>query len=149
MKITRRQIRRILKEALADVVSINARVRALVSPSAHYTVADILTDIRGLRNVITVTQKGPGIPAGGEKEFLNLKIKFENEIDVDIPTLKVQIERIPGVDLTRILSVDNIPYTMKMAKTDYEQARSKAGHTLSKERASGSESDISITRFED
>tara|TARA_Y100000590_G_scaffold276914_1_gene310907 strand:+ start:2286 stop:2738 length:453 start_codon:yes stop_codon:yes gene_type:complete len=103
------------------------RVRIDIGSSSDPTHEDILTTLRGLPSVITVNQEGPLQPGPSGKQWANLVIKFENTPGVDVKTLGLQIERLPTVDMTRIVSVDGTPWDIELGKKDFDIARSKIG----------------------
>ncbi len=130
MKITRSQIKRIIKEAGYDS-SENLQVIGLdvitnTGPGTDFDMEDILIDIRGLNGVITVNQNSEteslGFNTGMEKR--NITAKFDNSAYVDIPTLGADIKGVPGVQRVQILTVDGAPYNKKQAQADYDLARS-------------------------
>ena len=130
-------MKNLIIEKSEDVVDIELEMIADTREASNYFIADILTDIRGLRNVITTTQMSPGIHLNSGAEKYKLKIKFENDISVDLPTLIVQINSLPGVKRSKILSVDGRKYNQLQGKADYQTARSKKSIEHERERKTG------------
>ena len=130
MRITRNQIKRIIKEVKGDSSEllnvIQFKVITNTGPGTDYDMEDILIDIRGLNGVITVSQNEEtsslGFTTGMERRLLN--VKFDNSPYVDIPTLKVDVELVPGVQEAEILTVDGAPFSREQAQADYDMARS-------------------------
>lgn len=102
MKITKRQlrgtIRRILKEAAADVVSLGLRIKI----RDDISIEDVYTDIRGLMNVITVRQEGQFQDIPGPYRYVNIFVTFEDDSDRDVYNLKKDIDALDGVSNTTI-----------------------------------------------
>jgi len=115
-----------LFETKDDVQQLAVKMRVDIS-SGPTDLQDILTTLRGLPNIITVSQQGSLSPAGPSKEWLKALVKFENTISVDLITLKDQIEKLPTVDLVSFKAVDGVPYSLAAAQKDFDVARSKRG----------------------
>ncbi len=130
MKITKRQLRRIIKEVEGDsseqLQVITFKIITNTGPGTDFDMEDILIDIRGLNGVITVSQNSEteslGYNTGMEKRFITAK--FDNSPYVDIPTLKVDIELVPGVQEVELLTVDGDIFSKEQAQKDYNIARS-------------------------
>ena len=91
-----------LNEAYVDIIDIEIRIR--VRLNQQITFQDILTKIRGLLNVVTVTQVGILHPAPEGKKVANLNVRFEDEGDLDKDEFYAQIKSIAGVDMVKIIS---------------------------------------------
>jgi hypothetical protein len=102
----RRVIRRSLREGFDEIRDIGVRLRVKVAKPTDPTVSDILTDVRGVNKVITVTQEGPMRPAEDGKSWLNLAVGFVDDEDYDLPDLIRDIRSINGVDMVRIWEMD-------------------------------------------
>ena len=102
MKILKRQlrgtIRRILKEAAVDVVSLGLRIKI----RDDISIEDVYTDIRGLMNVITVRQEGQFQDIPGPYRYINIFVTFEDDSDRDVYNLKKDIDALEGVSNTII-----------------------------------------------
>ena len=96
----------ILRESYKDIVKLEVRIRVKIKKPSDPTLQDILTNIRGIRNVITVRQEGKLLPAAQGRQMVNLLIGFEDDEDMDVPGLKKRIWGIPGIDMTFIKSYD-------------------------------------------
>ncbi len=137
MKITKRQLRRIIREAYEDIQAIIMRVRVDVDSPDDPSLQDILTTLRGLPNVITVQQDQALEPAPDGKQMAALIVKFENAPAVDIPTLRNQIEALPTVDMVTIMTVDDREFNEEEGQKDFTRARSTKAHTFQKQRRLG------------
>lgn len=102
----RRAIRRVLHEGFDDIRAIEVRMRIKVSKPTDPTVSDVLTDVRGVPNVITVTQLGPMGPAPDGKNWIELEVGFVDDDEYDVPDLIRDIRAISGVDMVRIRELD-------------------------------------------
>ena len=130
MKITKRQIRKIIKEVEGDsselLQVIAFKIITNTGPGTDFDMEDILIDIRGLNGVITVSQNSEteslGYNTGMERRFITAK--FDNSPYVDIPTLKVDMELVPGVQEVEVLTVDGDIFSKEQAQKDYNTARS-------------------------
>ncbi len=71
---------------------------------------DVLTDLRGIKNVITVRQLGTSQPAPDGKVWLNLDLGFEDDETFDVPDLERETLQIQGVDMVRIVSYNDKPW---------------------------------------
>lgn len=94
-------VRHILRESLEDVVDIEMKIRL---KSSTRSIADVLTDLRGLKNVITVSQTGEALDAEDGKVRLALKIRFEDDAGMSLDDLESEIMTIPEVDLITVMS---------------------------------------------
>jgi hypothetical protein len=102
----RRVIRRALREGFDDIRDVGVRLRVKVSGPKDPTVPDILTDVRGVNKVITVSQEGPMEPAEDGKNWLNLVIGFVDDESYDLPDLLRDLRALDGVDMARIWEID-------------------------------------------
>ena len=100
--LIRKSIRRALNEEFADITPIVVRLRIRIAAPSDPGVLDILTSIRGLENVITVTQLDPMDLAPEGKKMINLKIAIELEGEFDPEALKKQLLAIEGVDMVMV-----------------------------------------------
>lgn len=96
-------VRHILHESLEDVIDIEMRIRL---KSSVRSIADILTDLRGLKNVITVSQMGEAREAEDGKVRLSVKVRFEDDAGMSLEDLETEIMTIPEVDLITVASYD-------------------------------------------
>lgn len=100
--LIRRSIRRALNEGFADITPIVVRLRIRIAAPSDPSVLDILTSIRGLDDVITVTQLDPMDPAPEGKKMINLKVAIELKGEFDPEALKKQLMAIEGVDMVMV-----------------------------------------------
>lgn len=96
-------VRHMLLEDAVDIVEVEARIRI---KSSSRTVSDVLTDLRGIENVVTVSQTGAIQDAEDGKQRIIALIKFEAGEGLDIDTLEDRIKEIPEVDMITITSYD-------------------------------------------
>ena len=100
--LIRRSIRRTLNEDFADITPIVVRRRIKIAAPSDPGVLDILTSIRGLDDVITVTQLDPMDPAPEGKKMINLKVAIELKGEFDTEELKKKLLAIKGVDMVMV-----------------------------------------------
>lgn len=100
--LIRRSIRRALNEGFADITPVVVRLRIRIAAPSDPSVLDILTSIRGLDDVITVTQLDPMDPAPEGKKMINLKVAIELKGEFDPEALKKQLMAIEGVDMVMV-----------------------------------------------
>ena len=108
--LLREYIRDLLSESYEDIVDLVIRVRANLNLEKDLATQDILTDIRGIKNVITVRQMGTSQPASDRKVWLNLDLGFEDDETFDVPDLESAVLQIRGVDMVRIISYNDKPW---------------------------------------
>lgn len=99
--ILRSMIRNTLVESMEDVVEVLIKIRI---KSSQRSVGDILTDVRGIKNVITVSQQGTSSIAEDGKMRLILSIKFEDDESMSLEDLKAEIKMIPEIDMLTVQS---------------------------------------------
>jgi len=90
----RRFVRRVLTEGEDDVVELGLRIK--LRDDAR--LPDIYTDIRGIKNVITVKQQGGQDDIPGPMRYVNVFVTFEDDADRDVYNLKRDIRAIAGVE---------------------------------------------------
>jgi hypothetical protein len=110
MRLTEACLRQIVRQALhesfEDIRDLGVRLRVKVAKPTDPTVPDILTDVRGVSKVITVSQEGPMTPAEDGKSWLNLVVGFVDDKEYDVPDLLRDLRSIDGVDMVRIWEMD-------------------------------------------
>jgi len=106
----RKYIKSLIKESVDDIKSIGMRVRIMIAKPASPSLQDVLTDIRGIKNVITVRQVGSLVPAPQKRQFVNLIVGFEDDETITIAYLKNQIMKIDAVDIVSIKTVNGDPW---------------------------------------
>ena len=92
-EVLREWVRFVLRESAADIVSLGLRIKI---PDAS-SLEDIYTDIRGLKNVITVRQQGEQDDIPGPMRFVNIFVTFEDDEGRDVYNLKKDIESLDDV----------------------------------------------------
>ena len=108
--LLREYIRDLLLESYEDIVDLVVRIRADLNPEQGRTTLDVLTDVRGIKNVISFRQLGTAQPAPDGKAWLNLDLGFEDDETFDVPDLEADARQIQGVDMVRIVSYNNKPW---------------------------------------
>ncbi len=93
-EVLREWIRNILTESHADIVQMGVRLRVTVDA----IMADVLTNIRGIKNVITVKQQGPGEELPSGKRWVNIFVTFEDDANRNVYNLKNDISAIEDID---------------------------------------------------
>lgn len=91
-------VRRVLREGEADVVELGVRLRV----ADRVAMGDVLTDLRGIVNVITVKQEGSAQAGAGAFRTVNVYVAFEDDADRDVYTLQRDIEALDGVEAATI-----------------------------------------------
>lgn len=99
-------VRGIIRESFRDIVKLEVRMRVKVRDLSDPTLQDILTNIRGIRNVITVRQDGKLSRPTQGRQMVNLVIGFEDDKHMSVDKLKKRIWIQPGVDMVFIKSYD-------------------------------------------
>ena len=90
----REWVRHILQEGSDDVVSLGLRIKI---PDAA-RLDDIYTEIRGLKNVISVRQEGEQDDVPGPMRFVNIFVTFEDDEGRDVYNLKKDIKGLDDVE---------------------------------------------------
>ena len=108
--IVREYVRRLLKEAYDDIAELVIRIRVNINANQGLTTQDVLTDLRGIKNVITVRQVGPSQSAPDRKIWLKLDLGFEDDETFDVPDLEREALRVQGVDMVRTVSYNGQPW---------------------------------------
>ena len=96
-------VRHILREDASDVIEVEARIRI---KSSRRTVTDVITDLRGIKNVVTVSQSGVAQDAEDGKQRIIALIKLETDVGIDLSFLEDKIREIPEVDMLTVTSYD-------------------------------------------
>jgi len=94
----RRFVRRVLAEGEEDVVELGVRLRV----ADRASMGDVLTDLRGIVNVITVKQEGAAEAGTGPFRSVNVFVAFEDDAGRDVYNLQRDIEAIDGVEAATI-----------------------------------------------
>lgn len=92
-----------LRESFEDIEKMKLRIRVNLDKIRFL---DILTHIRGIKDVITVTADGQLEPAPEGKNMSNLFVRFENSSTVDVESILKQIKSIEGVDIVKVVEYD-------------------------------------------
>jgi len=101
---------RMLKEDYEDIVKVGVRLRVNLR---RRNLMDILTDIRGLPNVITVSQEGQLQTAPEGKNMANVSIGFNDDARFDVPDMESGLLKIDGVDMVMVRSYNDQKYDPK------------------------------------
>lgn len=103
--LVREFVKSVIRESYDDIAEIIVRARVAVAHDYDPTMLDILTDIRGLPNVITVKQVGElGKQDVNSRQFVTLRINFIEGEEYALVDLLKGIKSIEGIDLVRIVS---------------------------------------------
>jgi tRNA nucleotidyltransferase/poly(A) polymerase len=105
--LIRRYIHAFLCESFEQIIRVHLRVRVDTDKPTEPTMQDVLTDIRGLRNVITVRQVGKQDPAPEHKKYADLVVGFEDDKTLPLSQLEKEIVQISGVDMAIIQKIEN------------------------------------------
>lgn len=124
----RAAIQKVIREAAADVVQMGVRVRVADRAALN----DVLTNLRGVVNVITVRQEGPADDAPGPFKFVNLFVTFEDDAGRDVFDMVRDVEAIDGVESARIKNYEGTRWS-EVEKTYTGGAASKSGNIKIKE----------------
>jgi hypothetical protein len=109
--LLREYVRDLLCESYEDIVDLMIRLRInLKNDRDSFTLQDVLTDVRGIKNVITVRQIGPLQSAPEEKKWVNLDIGFEDDEVFDVPDLEKELRQITGIDMINVVMYNDVPW---------------------------------------
>lgn len=106
VRIIEEEVARALREGFDDIRDVGVRLRVKVSGPTDPTVTDVLTDVRGVNKVITVSQEGSMEPAEDGKNWLNLVVGFVDDESYDLPDLLRDLRALDGVDMVRVWEMD-------------------------------------------
>lgn len=97
-----------LNEGFDDVIDVIIRIRAKIHGPGSRNLRDILTDIRGLINVITVEQIGKISKKDIDgRSYATLNVKFEDDENYSVKQLLDDISDISDIDMIKFLKVDD------------------------------------------
>lgn len=103
--LVREFVKSVIRESYDDIAEIIVRARVAVAHDYDPTMLDILTDIRGLPNVITVKQVGElGKQDVNSRQFVTLRINFIEDEEHALTDLLKGVKSVSGIDLVRIVS---------------------------------------------
>lgn len=112
MNLVRKYIRKILAEAYEDLVDVGFRVLIKNTDPSDPTLQDIMTDLRGVQNVVTVRQSAPMEPGpSAGTNYVNLMIGFEDDVEFDVPDLEKELENTRGVVSVILKNYDGVKWT--------------------------------------
>lgn len=104
-------VRGVLAEGYDDIVEVIVRTRVKITAKADPTLLDILTDIRGIKNVITVKQIGELTKTDLDgRQFATLMVKFEDDEEYSVADLERDTGQVSGIDIVKIVSYEGRPY---------------------------------------
>lgn len=102
-KILERQlrdiIRSIIQEGSEDIIEVYVKVRVKTEGPGSQTVTDVITDIRGIPNVVTVIQEKPLTHEPEGLVMIYLNIKLNNLETTSVDQLKKDIKAVKGVEM--------------------------------------------------
>lgn len=106
-ELFREWVRQVLAESYDDIVEVIVKIRIRVARKIDPTVLDIMTDVRGLPNVITVKQFGElGKLNTDGRQFAVLQINFVNNETYNVADLLTGLKSVNGVDLARLIAYE-------------------------------------------
>jgi hypothetical protein len=98
-------VKNVINEAYDDIVEVIVKIRVGVTHNYEPTMLDILTDIRGLPNVITVKQVGElGSQDINDRQFVFLRIKYIEKEKSALKLLLNGLKSVNGIDLARLMT---------------------------------------------
>lgn len=93
-------IRQILSESVEDITLIDLVLR--LKTNMKRSIPDILTDLRGVQGVVTVTQLDTSKKAEDRMARVYLRVKFNNNGEVTKDELLDLIKSVEGVDMLTV-----------------------------------------------
>jgi len=96
----RRLIRQILSESVEDITLIDLVLR--LKTNTKRSIPDILTDLRGVQGVVTVTQLDTSKKAEDRMARVYIRIKFNNNGEVTKDELLDLVKSVEGVDMLTV-----------------------------------------------
>ena len=112
--LLREYVRDLLRESYEDIVDLVLRLRInLKADRDSFTIQDVLTDVRGIKNVITVRQLGPLQPAPEGRKWIKLDLGFEDDASFDVPDLEKELRQVTGVDIVHIDMYNDTPWIQR------------------------------------
>lgn len=112
-EVIRGTLRRALNEDFSDITYVKAKIRVQINRPDDPSMADILTDLRGAENVITVRQTEPMIDAPENKNMVSLNVGYDPSSGMRVEDLRKVLMGLRTVDMVKILTVDGVPYNPK------------------------------------
>jgi len=108
VQLLREYLRTALNEGFNDVVDVIIRIRVKIQGPGTRNLRDILTDVRGLINVITVEQIGKISKRDMDgRSFVALNVKFEDDEEYHVKNMLQDISDIVDVDMIRFIRIDD------------------------------------------
>jgi hypothetical protein len=109
--LLREYVRDLLCESYEDIVDLMMRLRInFKNDRDSFTLQDVLTDVRGIKNVITVRQIGSLQHAPEGKKWVKLDIGFEDDESFDVPDLEKELRQVRGVDMVNVVMYNDVPW---------------------------------------
>ena len=104
----------LLRESVKDIVAIDMTVRLKMkdrstSSADARNIPDVLTDIRGLPGVVTVTQLDTVKSAEDSMSKVFIRLKFNDDGVITRDELQENMMEIPEVDMISIKAYDDVP----------------------------------------
>jgi hypothetical protein len=96
----------LLCESVKDIVAIDMTIRLKMKDRS---IPDVLTDIRGLPGVVTVTQLDTVKSAEDSMSRVFIRLKFNDDGVISQEDLKENMMEIPEVDMISIKAYDDVP----------------------------------------
>jgi len=104
----------LLRESVKDIIAIDMTIRLKMkdrstSSADARNIPDVLTDIRGLPGVVTVTQLDTVKSAEDSMSKVFIRLKFNDDGVISQEELKENMMEIPEVDMISIKAYDDVP----------------------------------------
>jgi hypothetical protein len=104
----------LLRESVKDIIAIDMTVRLKMKDRSRSSadarnIPDVLTDIRGLPGVVTVTQLDTVKSAEDSMSKVFIRLKFNDDGVISQEELKENMMEIPEVDMISIKAYDDVP----------------------------------------
>ena len=96
----------LLRESVKDIVAIDMTIRLKMKDRS---IPDVLTDIRGLPGVVTVTQLDTVKSAEDSMSRVFIRLKFNDDGVISQEELQENMMEIPEVDMISIKAYDDVP----------------------------------------
>jgi hypothetical protein len=96
----------LLCESVKDIVAIDMTIRLKMKDRS---IPDVLTDIRGLPGVVTVTQLDTVKSAEDSMSRVFIRVKFNDDGVISQDELQENMREIPEVDMITIKAYDDVP----------------------------------------
>lgn len=116
----------LLRESVKDIVAIDMTVRLKMKDRSRSSadarnIPDVLTDIRGLPGVVTVTQLDTVKSAEDSMSKVFIRLKFNDDGVITRDELQEKMLEIPEVDMISIKAYDDVPVGSESAPEEEDE----------------------------